>query len=119
VKRLAGSAAVWLGWWCVAAPLWLLYAGEWDAYQWVAAAAAGAVAATAGLVVCELGLLRFRPEWRALAQAKRVPLQVFVDFWILAKALVCALVLRRPPRGLFRAKALAAGGEDEPADAFR
>jgi hypothetical protein len=118
VKRLRWTAAVWLAWWSFLFLLWLLYVGEWNRYAWVAGAAAASVAATSALIVHELGLLRFRPEWHWLLRSKSVPAQVFVDFWILVVALFQSVIRRRPVQGVFRANEFPAGGTD-PGSCFR
>jgi len=109
VARVARRGLIWLGWWCVLWPLWLVFVGAWDLIDGVAGVAAAAVAATAALVVRDLGLLAFRPRPGRFAGFRRVPLQVFGDFGILVSALGRTLA-GRPVRGVFLAKALPAPG---------
>jgi hypothetical protein len=101
VREVSRAIRVWLAWWVVLFLLWLVYVGEWNPIEWIAAASAAAVAATAAAAVQAQGLLRFRPDLGSLAGLRRVPLQVFVDFGILVGAFVRTLVRRRPVRGRF------------------
>ena len=109
MARVARRGLIWLGWWCVLWPLWLVFVGAWDLVDAVAGIAAAAIAAIAALVVHELGLLSFTPRARTFAGLGRVPLQVIVDFGILVAALARTLA-GRPVRGVFLAKQLPAGG---------
>jgi multisubunit Na+/H+ antiporter MnhE subunit len=92
--------------------LWIALAGEWNAYEWVAGAAAAAVAAAIGElartragVSARLPLARLRDLGLALAM-------VFADFAILMGALARSAVQRTPVRGRFRSHPFAAGGDD-------
>jgi hypothetical protein len=84
-------------WW-----LWMLLVGEWNRQEWIAAACVAAVAAIVGEVA------RTRAEARPTKGIVRlvglylvVPL-VVVDFALLIRALLRALVTRRIPDGSFR-----------------
>ena len=94
---------MWLAWWTLLFWLWFAFVGEWDRYEWIAGGCAAAIGATSALVVRRLGVLRFRPQPRWIGRARRVPLQVLVDFGILALALAHTALGRRPA-GAFRRK---------------
>jgi multisubunit Na+/H+ antiporter MnhE subunit len=102
VKHLAAWSCWWIGlWW-----LWLLLAGEWNAYEWVAAGAA----ATAGASALELARSRIgvsaHVPLRWIARARTVPTAVLVDFGVVTWALVRSLVRREVVHGSFRSRAL-------------
>ena len=108
---------MWLAWWTLLFWLWFAFVGEWDHYEWIAGACGAAIAATSGLVLWRLGLLRFRPRRRWIVRARRVPLQILIDFGILALALARSALGRRPD-GAFRTKEFP-GRSDDPEGAFR
>lgn len=101
-------------WW-----LWLLFAGEWNRYEWVAAAG-GATIATAltELARARTGVRAAVPlrllggVWSALAM-------VLVDFAIVMWALVRGLVRREVPRGVMRRRVSPAPGSDAHAVGLR
>ena len=82
------SALTYVGWWVVLFWVWLLYQGEWNKVEWVAAACAATLGAAFATLVAHVGLMRFRVPARALAGAARVPVQIVVDFAIVTRALV-------------------------------
>ena len=104
------GAASWVVWWVALAVLWLLYQGEWNSMQLYAAASAAAVSATLALVVGRYAAPRARIEQRWLLRAKRVPAQIVVEFVVVTRVLVRALVERRVPTGEFRAVRFPTGG---------
>ena len=75
--------------------LWLAYQGEWNRIEWVAAACAATLAATLATSLALLGLLSFRIPARAVADSRRVPLQIVVDFGIVLVVLARRLSGRR------------------------
>jgi hypothetical protein len=84
-------------WW-----LWLLLAGEWNHYEWIAATAGAVVAATIG----ELARTRARAHppipLRWLFRGWSAFLVVFSDFAIVMWAVVVSVVQREIVRGAFR-----------------
>ena len=84
-------------WW-----LWLLLAGEWNHYEWIAATGGAIVAATLG----ELARTRARAHpqgpLRWLVRGWSAFLVVFSDFAIVMWALVLSVVRREIVRGTFR-----------------
>jgi hypothetical protein len=89
------AALTYLAWWVAMFWLWLAYQGEWNRIEWVAAACAATLAATLATALAALGLLRYRIPARAITDSKRVPLQIVVDFGIVAVALARRLTGRR------------------------
>lgn len=106
-------------WWFALFWIWLLFVGEWNALEWMAAAAAGLVAAVAAVVVHELGVLGFRLRPRLFAPVPSVLWAVVVDFGLLVRVLARALLRRQVPRGVFRARPFDAGPVDGPLAAGR
>ena len=104
------GAASWVFWWASLALLWLLYQGEWDSIELYAAASAAAVSASLTLLIHRESLPGTRFERRWLARAVRVPRDVVVEFAVVTKVLVRALLERRVPTGEFRAVPFPAGG---------
>ncbi len=102
VKRVVA----WAAWWLALFWLWLLLAGEWNRQEWVAAA----LAATLGASVGELARARTgfpsRVPLRAVADVTKIVVAVFVDFGIVAWALVASALRRRVVRGSFRSRPL-------------
>jgi hypothetical protein len=94
------TVANWAIWWVALFWLWLVYQGEWNRIEWVAAAGAATLGASLATVIARRGLLRFRTHLHVLAAAKNVPLQIVVDFGIVTVALVRQLA-GRPSRGTF------------------
>ena len=98
-----------IAWWTALFWLWLLLAGEWNRYEWIAGAGAAAVAAAiAELARHETGE-RFRIPLAWLARARSVPVMVIVDFALLTYALARSLGRRRVVRGEFRANEIPVG----------
>jgi len=87
-------------WWVALFWLWFAYQGEWDRYEWVAAACGATAAAAFAALVARTGLLQFRLPAKALREGLSVPLQILVDCGILALALA-RRVVRRPVGGEF------------------
>jgi multisubunit Na+/H+ antiporter MnhE subunit len=102
VKR----AVAWAVWWLALFWLWLLLAGEWNRQEWVASAAAATLGASIGeLARARTGFPSHVPL-RAVADVPKVLAAVFVDFGIVAWALVASALRRRVVRGSFRSRPL-------------
>jgi hypothetical protein len=112
MKRARPLVAAFLVWWAVLFWIWMLYVGEWNRIEWIAAASTATVAAAAAVVVHSLRLLDFRFRLGWARDLVRVPLQVVIDFGIVTVALARVLVSRRPAEGRFVARSLDAGGAD-------
>jgi len=75
--------------------LWLLFVGQWNLRQWIAAAVAATVATAIGVVGVRAAGIDVRVPAAWVVKAWNVPAMVVVDFGILMWALV------RRPRGVF------------------
>jgi multisubunit Na+/H+ antiporter MnhE subunit len=93
-------ALTYVAWWVALFWLWLLYQGEWNRIEWVAAACAATLGAALATALAARGLLRFRVPLRSVWDAKNVPLQIAIDFGIVSLTLARRL-LGRPVRGKF------------------
>ena len=91
----------WVAWWVPLFWLWFLLVGEWNGEEIVAAAIAATVAAT----LAEFARVRTgfaaRIPLRGLADLPQALGMVFVDFGIVAWALVVSVARRRVVRGEF------------------
>jgi hypothetical protein len=87
-------------WWVGLFWLWFAYQGTWNRIQWVAAACMATVGATLATAIAARGLLRYRVAFSSIAAAKRVPLQIFIDFGIITLVLARRLAGRNV-RGTF------------------
>jgi hypothetical protein len=89
----------WVAWWIPLFWLWFLLVGEWNRQELVAAAVAATIAASlAEYARTRLGF-RARVPLRGLADVPLALGMVFVDFGIVAWALVVSLARRRVVRG--------------------
>jgi hypothetical protein len=89
----------WLGWWVALFWLWLLLVGQWNREQGVAAAIAATIAASgAEFARTRTGLSAPLPL-RVLTDVPQTLGMVFVDFGILAWALLAGIARRRIVRG--------------------
>ncbi|MDX6570436.1 MAG: hypothetical protein QOH15_3014 [Gaiellales bacterium] len=98
--------------WIVFFWLWMLLVGEWNRYEWIAAASAATVAATIGEIARSRAGVHARVPLRIVAESWSVVHQTLVDFGILMWVLVLSAARRKVVRGAFRAHSLAAGGDD-------
>jgi multisubunit Na+/H+ antiporter MnhE subunit len=78
----------WALWWLVLALLWLLYQGEYNRIEQVAAACAAALAATVAVLVRRQERTDVRLELRWLLKTAAVPWQVVREFWLVTVFLV-------------------------------
>lgn len=92
--------------------LWMLLVGEWNHYEWIAAASAATVAATIGEIARSRADVHVRVPLRVMAASWSVVHQTFVDFGILMWALVRSAARRKVVRGGFFARPFDAGGGD-------
>src|SRR5205823_2513023 len=103
-RRAAGGSrpgmrdfARWALWWLVLVFLWLLYQGEYNTIEQVAAACAAAVAATLAVLVRRQERAGVRLEARWLAKTAAVPWQIVREFALVTIFLARALAARRVP----------------------
>jgi multisubunit Na+/H+ antiporter MnhE subunit len=89
------AVATYLVWWIGLFWLWFFLQGEWNRIEWVAAACEATLGAAFASVLATRGLLRLRVPLAAFRAAKRVPLQVVIDFAIVTAFLARRLAGRR------------------------
>jgi hypothetical protein len=111
--------AAWAVWFVVLWWLWILLAGEWNRYEWVAATAAAAIAAAVGELARARAGVGVRIPLRWLARSWLVLPTVVVDFAIVMWVLVRSLVRREVVRGVFRTRPVPAAGGDATAIGIR
>jgi hypothetical protein len=111
VRVLVSWAAFW---W-----LWLLFAGEWNRYEWIAAAGAATVATGLTELARARTGVRASVPLRLLSEVWSAIGMVFVDFAVVMWALVRGLVRREAPRGTMRRRASPATGSDASAVGLR
>jgi hypothetical protein len=105
----------WLAYWW----LWLLFAGEWNRYEWIAASGAATVAtALTELARARTGV-RAAVPFRLLGQVWSALGTVFVDFAIVMWALLRGLARGAAPHGVMRRRASPAAGRDPNAVGLR
>lgn len=105
------ALASWALWWLVLALLWLLYQGEYNTIEQVAAASAATIGATLAMLVRRQEHTGFRLELRWLRRASSVPWQVLREFWLMTTFLLRTLSRRDiPATGGFRALPFPTGG---------
>lgn len=115
---LSRRVASWLGWWVGLMSLWLLLVDSVAVPELLAGAAVAALAAT----LVELGEYQahvrnsVRAEW--IAAARRLPLEVLRDTWLVLRVGAGCLAGRRPPASALHVVPVDGGG-DSPEDATR
>jgi hypothetical protein len=94
--------------------LWMVYVGEWNAYEWVAAACTAGFSAGAVTLLYAKGLLRFPFPLAMVRRSALVLPMVVVDFGIITVALFRSLARGRLVHGTFvvREPEVAVGGKD-------
>lgn len=80
---------------------WILLAGEWNHYQWIAASGAAAVAATVGEIARTRSGVAARVPLAWLRRGYSAFLQVFVDFGIVLWVLARSALRRETVHGAF------------------
>jgi hypothetical protein len=91
----------WVAWWAVLFGLWLLFVGEWTWLVAVWGAGLSFLATVSAGVVAAQGLLDARGRWSWARELGPSATAVVVDFVILTRALVAAVVTGRREVGLF------------------
>jgi multisubunit Na+/H+ antiporter MnhE subunit len=98
-------------WWVALVLLWLLYQGEYNRIEQIAAASAAALTATLAVVVRRQERTGLRLELRWLVRGARIPGQVLREFALITVFLARVAWRRRtPPTGGFRTLAFPTGG---------
>lgn len=99
----------WLAWWLALFWFWFLLVGEWNREEIVAAAIAAALASSLAELAHVRTNLAIRIPARGLAHVLPALGMVFVDFGILAWALLASVVRRRVARGDFVSREIHGG----------
>lgn len=102
----------WLVWWIGLFWLWLLFAGDWNRIEVIAAACAATVAATIAEIARGGAGVRAVVPLQLLGSTIRALLQVFPDFALLVWALVLSARRREVVRGTTKRRAFHEVGED-------
>ena len=92
------TLARWAVWWVALACLWLVYQGEWNRVEWIAAASAASLGATLAVALRRQERAALRLEAGGFLQLVKVPWQILRDFALLT----LFLVLRRRSAGIRR-----------------
>ncbi len=108
----------WLVQFVIAFALWFLYVGKIEPDEALFGVAGAAIAAFAGQIVFEKHIAPLRAQWRAVAQAWRLPKELLVGTWQILAALARQIFLRKPAESLFFAVPFDPGGDDDES-AFR
>lgn len=104
------TIVTWTLWWVALFWLWLVYQGEWNRIEWVAAACSATLAATLATVLAGRRLPRFGVPPHVVVAVARVPLQIVIDFGIVSFALGRRL-LGAPVRGTFIVRRSSSGAD--------
>jgi hypothetical protein len=114
VQSPAQRVIFWLAWWLACFVLWLLLVFKTEALEFVAGAFAAALAATAAELVRARGYAPFAGELRWLRSVGRLPREVIVDCFVLARALWRQLTGKQRIEGRFRVVHFEGCGGDDP-----
>jgi hypothetical protein len=99
-RRSVRLTLTYVAWWIGLFWLWFAYQGTWNRIQWVAAAGMATVGAALATAIAARGAFRYRIPLSSIAAAKRVPLQIVIDFGIITLVLARRLA-GRDVRGTF------------------
>jgi hypothetical protein len=113
-ERKARRARFWLVCWALSLGLWMLLVFKTEPAEVVAGAVAAAFAATAAELLRSHAYAPFSPEARWLRKLGRLPREVIVDCWILARALWRRAVRGQRIEGAFRCIHFPRSAGDDP-----
>jgi multisubunit Na+/H+ antiporter MnhE subunit len=109
VKHLRGWVIAWVAlFW-----LWLLFSGDWNRIEVIAAACAATVGATLAEVARSAAGVHASVPLKALRPVVRAAVQVFPDFGLLVWALALSVARREIVRGKTMRRAFHAVADDE------
>lgn len=114
VQTPAQRLAFWLGWWVACFGLWVLLVFKTEPAELVAGALAAVFAATGAELVRSRGYAPFAPELRWSRGLLRLPREVIVDSWRMARLLVRHFVLGERIEGCFRIVVFPEAARDDP-----
>ncbi len=113
-----GSITGWLAVWLVHAGLWLIFVSNTNTWELLVGAAAAGLATLGLAVFRRLGLVKFSPSLRQIAEAWRLPWYALSDTWKLLQAIGKQLFSKAGAPGSLVAVPFEVG-QDEPASAGR
>jgi hypothetical protein len=119
VETPAGRVAFWLSVWALAYGIWVLLVFKTEPAELLAGAVAAAVAATGAELVRSRGHAPFAPDLAWSRSLLRLPKEVLVDTWRMARLLILHLVRGERMEGCFRIVHFAPGSQDDPRTAAR
>ena len=114
VQTPAQRVAFWLAWWAVSYAFWLLAVFKTEPAELVAGAIAAAFAATGAELVRSRGYAPFAPELAWSRGLLRIPREVVMDTWHMARLLVRHFVKGEPIEGTLRIVQFDPGPPDDP-----
>jgi multisubunit Na+/H+ antiporter MnhE subunit len=114
VQSPAQRIAFWLGWWAISFGLWVLLVFKTEPAEFVAGALAAAFAATGAELVRARGYAPFAPEFGWALMLLRLPREVVVDTWRMARLLVRHFLRGERVEGRFRIISFQCGSRDDP-----
>ena len=119
VQTPAARAVFWLSVWALSYGLWILLVFKTEPAELVAGAFAAALAATGAELVRARGFAPFAPDLAWSRDLLRLPKEVVVDTWRMAKALIWHLRRGERMEGCFRIVHFSPGSHDDPRAAAR
>jgi hypothetical protein len=119
VQTPAQRIAFWLGWWAITYAAWVLLVFKTEPAEFVAGAVAAAFAATGAELVRSRGYAPFAPELAWSRGLLRLPKEVVVDTWRIARLLVRHFLRGEPVSGRFRIVSFPSDADDPHAQALR
>ena len=114
VQTPAQRIAFWLGWWTLSYAFWVLAVFKTEPAELVAGAIAAAFAATGAELVRSRGYAPFAPELAWSRGLLRLPREVVMDTWRMARLLVKRFLHGEPIKGTFRIVPFTPGPADDP-----
>ena len=114
VQTPAQRIAFWLGWWVVAYAFWVLAVFKTEPAELMAGAIAAAFAATGAELVRSRGYAPFAPRLAWSRGLLRIPREVIMDTWRMARLLVRHFLRGERIEGTFRYVSFTPGPPDDP-----
>ncbi|HEX6654368.1 MAG TPA: hypothetical protein VF072_16600 [Thermoleophilaceae bacterium] len=119
VQTPAARVVFWLSVWALSYGLWILLVFKTEPAELVAGAVAAALAATGAELVRARGYAPFAPDLAWSRDLLRLPMEVVVDTWRMAKALIRHLLRGERLEGCFRIVHFPPGSREDPHAAAR
>lgn len=115
-RHLAAASAAWL---VILALVYMMFVGQSDRIDWVAAGCCSVVGTVIATVATRMGLYRLRAHFGWLRVVPSVAKQIWVDYFILVRSLVLAIAAGRREQGVWVARKFPAGRTDPEGTAWR